>query len=171
MIKLKNILIEIILEAGQKLGYVKLQLDLSTLAKFQERIDKNDLDTKGLETDPHITLLYGLQPEVTEQQVKEKLKPINFSSVSLFNVSIFEGPADVLKFDVEESGGVYEANKALCELPYTSDFPDYHPHVTIAFIKKGLGKKYVDMFKNEKLNTPSKGVIYKNAGGQKFTIK
>jgi len=27
------------------------------------------------------------------------------------------------------------------------------------------------MFKNEKLNTPSKGVIYKNAGGQKFTIK
>ena len=170
MIKLKNLLLEIILEAGQKLGYVKLQLDVSALAKLQERIDKNDLDNKGLETDPHITLLYGLQPEVTEQQVKEKLKSISFSSVSLSNVSIFEGPADVLKFDVEEPG-VYEANKALRELPYTSDFPDYHPHVTIAFIKKGLGKKYVDMFKNEKLNTPSKGIIYKNAGGQKFTIK
>lgn len=169
MIKLKNILSEILTE-GAKFGYVKLQLDASSLKEFQDQISKDDLDTKGFETDPHVTLLYGLHPEVTDQQVKEKLDKVSFGSVSGKNVSLFTGGQEVLKLDAEGSG-LIEANKALRELPHTSDFPDFHPHITIAFLKKGLGQKYVDMFKGKSLDLKAGKIIYKNAGKQEFTIK
>lgn len=169
MIKLKNILHEILTE-GAKFGYVKLELDPSSLKEFQDQINKDDLDVKGFETDPHVTLLYGLHAEVTDQQVKEKLDPITFSTVSGKNVSLFTGNQEVLKFDAE-GAGLIEANEALKTLPYTSDFPEFHPHITIAFLKKGMGQKYVDMFKGKSLNLKAGKVIYKNAGKQEFTIK
>ena len=34
--------------------------------------------------------------------------------------------------------------------PHTSDFPNYHPHMTIAYVKKGTGKYYIKDFKKEK---------------------
>jgi hypothetical protein len=30
----------------------------------------------------------------------------------------------------------------LKKFPFTSDYPDYHPHITLAFVKPGKGKKY-----------------------------
>mgnify|MGYP003352094323 CR=1 FL=1 len=42
-------------------------------------------------------------------------------------------------------------NKQLCKFPYTNDYPDYKPHITIAYVKKGLGKKYLDIFNNKSL--------------------
>ena len=170
MIRLINILNEIITE-NLGYGYVKLQLDSSFLNEFQKQIDKDDLNTKGIEDDPHITLLYGLHSEVTEEQVKNKLKDINILTVDLFNLSIFpQSDKDVLKFDTKNSN-LFKANKVLKELPYTSDFPNYHPHVTIAYLKKDLGKKYINLFKNKILSVPTKGIVYKNANKQVFNIK
>jgi hypothetical protein len=57
---------------------------------------------------------------------------------------------DVLKFDVRyptKSGAfLHKINSKLQELPHTNGFPDYHPHSTIAYLKSGSGKKYIEKF-------------------------
>ena len=66
------------------------------------------------------------------------LSSINKEDVyKIHDESLFENPKyDVLKFDVI-SPLLNKINKKLTkELPYTSDFPDYHAHCTIAYIKK-----------------------------------
>ena len=35
------------------------------------------------------------------------------------------------------------------KFPHTSSFNEYHPHMTIAYVKKGLGEKYIREFKNK----------------------
>ena len=37
------------------------------------------------------------------------------------------------------------------ELPNTSKFPEYHPHITIAYVKSGKGKNYVKSFENDRI--------------------
>jgi 2'-5' RNA ligase len=39
---------------------------------------------------------------------------------------------------------------------YTTDYPDYHPHITIAYLKPGCGKKYAEELKEEKIFEPTK---------------
>ena len=36
------------------------------------------------------------------------------------------------------------------DLPNTSNFPDYHAHITIAYVNKGEGKKYTKPFEKER---------------------
>lgn len=51
-------------------------------------------------------------------------------------------------------------NKLTDNFPYSTDYPDYHPHSTIAYLKPGSGKKYVKEFKNiEFIATPEK-IVY-----------
>lgn len=84
----------------------------------------------------------------------------------------------MLKFDVEyidegENKFLHKSNEELKKLPYTSNFPDYHPHCTIAYIKKGLGDKYINQLNDNQLNeyilTPSH-VIYSHSNGMKDKI-
>jgi 2'-5' RNA ligase len=51
-----------------------------------------------------------------------------------------------------------DINEKLSILPHTTDFPDYNPHITIAYVKKGKGKKYV--VDNYNATLSSKKVMY-----------
>jgi len=76
-----------------------------------------------------------------------ELKPIE---VNLSGISIFENPEfDVVKFDVN-SKLLTKLNTLMKQLPHTSTFPEYHPHITIAYVKKGEGNKYIKKFENER---------------------
>ncbi len=114
---------------------------------IENLIDDKDIykeEGYGLETDPHITILYGLHDdEFKLDELKKILPPIEKVFAFKKNISIFENENfDVLKFDIESSI-LHELNSAICEkFPYTSTF-DYHPHMTIAYVKKGTGKKYI----------------------------
>ena len=60
-------------------------------------------------------------------------------------MTLFENEKfDVLKYDVVP-GILAEANKVVSDkFPNTDTYPDYHPHVTVAYLKPGTGKKYVN---------------------------
>jgi 2'-5' RNA ligase len=94
----------------------------------------------------HVTLLYGLHSDVTDSQVIDILK--NWKSkdikISINGIDIFENKdCDVIKMNVE-SDSLNELNKQLSQLPHTTNIiPDYKPHLTIAYVKKGLGSKYI----------------------------
>src|SRR5271165_6966512 len=65
-------------------------------------------------------------------------------NVTLGVTSIFKEPDfDVVKFGVE-SESLYQLNKLICDnLHFTDKHPEYKPHITLAYVKSGMGAKYV----------------------------
>lgn len=124
------------------------------VADVLSKIDEKDLykpeeDSFGLEKDPHITALYGFEDDkVSLDKLYDFVKKVKDVDVLIGDVSIFEGEAyDVLKFDIN-SDTLVDLNKVLTEnFDYKTDFPNYHPHMTIGYFLKGEASKYFDVLK------------------------
>lgn len=104
----------------------------------------------GIETDPHVTVLYGTHDnEIDLEDIKQTIMNREGISLKMVDISIFENEDyDVLKFGVE-SEDLMKFNSDLTEkYPYTNEY-DYHPHATIAYLKPGTGKKYTKTFEEE----------------------
>lgn len=162
-------------------GCVMLDLDVDKIGdKAKEIIDKDDIyldenGGKGLEDNYHCTILYGLHSDVDETTVTKIVKEFKYTDVIIHNCSLFENDEfDVLKFDVkyanESDSFLHDCNEKLRKLPHTNSFPDYHPHVTIGYLKSGVGKKYTDKF-NESYTVKPKNVIYSKADKTKIKIE
>lgn len=110
------------------------------------QIDPNDLAEDGIETNPHVTVLYGLHPE-TEIMIGPVATAESPIAIQLGKCSVFEGSPtkedshDVVKIEVI-SQGLHNLHEELKKLPHTSTYPDYKPHVTIAYVKPGMGEMY-----------------------------
>lgn len=178
MLKLSNLLTE-----GKKnydYGCVMLYSDFpGEIIKLQDIINPTDLQDPGIEYEPHCTLLYGLHDGVTLDQVTNIVNQFKFSNLRAFNPSLFENPEfDVLKYDIgyqtNNESSLHQCNEKLKILPNTQTYPDYHPHMTIAYLKPGMGKQYVEMFKNKGANefitTPSY-IMFSQPDGTKTKIK
>ena len=116
---------------------------------FGEQIDKEDLFTEeaegGLEKDCHITLKYALTTEKVKD-VRDILKKEKGGKVHLSKSSIFEtDDYDVVKMSVE-SDDLQRLHNKTNNLPHEDKYPEYIPHATIAYVKKGCGKKYDGKF-------------------------
>lgn len=153
MIKLADIL----KEATYDYACAMLYFNFPEINKIHSLIDKNDIyeepddDSYGLETEPHCTLLYGIHGDVSIEGVINSIKDIEFSDCKVYNPSLFENEKyDVLKFNV--SGvGLHEANAVLKRFPYTTDYPKYNPHLTLAYLKPKTGQRYVELLKTKEL--------------------
>lgn len=110
-----------------------------------DHIPDSELAEDGRETDIHVTLKYGLHdhdPYVV-RRIFLNQKPIE---IVLGQISIFESSdADVVKIEI--------ISPELCRLnrlvsgtfEHTDTHPQYVPHVTLAYVKKGFGQKYVGL--------------------------
>jgi 2'-5' RNA ligase len=157
-------------------GCVMLFFDFPQMKELHNLISSDDIyidpddDSFGLETEPHITLLFGLHNGISTKDVDSVLGEFTFESCTMSNASLFEnGQYDVLKFDVRGEG-LHDVNDKLSEFPHTTDFPDYHPHMTIGYLKLGTGKKYVEKFKTLKYTLLPQYAVYSKAGGSKDKI-
>lgn len=143
--------INFFLENFAKREYSCLMLNCSGLTKeiekLQKKIKKSDIYTEGsghgLETCSHVTILYGLLTN-SSRKVLDSIpkKPIEYKIKGL---SLFENEKyDVLKFDIE-SDDLKKLNKKIAkEFPNENKF-QYTPHLTLAYLRSGKGKKYVDI--------------------------
>lgn len=98
----------------------------------------------GKEMNPHITVLYGIDP-VEGERAKALLRKVPSQIyATLGQTGIFETPQfDVLKIEVY-SPYLSRINKFLRDnVEYENDFPSYKPHVTLCYLKKGMGKELV----------------------------
>lgn len=109
----------------------------------------NDDHEYGLELDPHTTILWGIAPDVKLTSFQKKLPaPINIS-IDCSAISIFESDEyDVVKFDINSPILHKIHNELIKIVPNTQTFPTYVPHMTIAYVKAGTGKKYIKSLKN-----------------------
>lgn len=156
-----------------KYNCAMLYFDFPEMGKIHSQIDKKDIYTEegdisfGLEDEPHTTLLYGLHQEVGVDKIKSILEKFVYGDCTLHNISIFENDRyDVLKFDVKGKN-LYETNNELKKYPFTSDYPDYHPHLTIGYLKPGTGKKYVNLMEGKEYSLIPTHSIYSLADGGK----
>lgn len=164
-------------------GCAMLYFESNCTKEIHEMIKEEDLYIEegdvsyGLEKEPHCTLLYGLNPKVKAKEVFEICENFTFETCEAHNISLFETDKyDVLKFDIKGKN-IKECNEALSNLPYESDFPNYHPHMTIAYLKQGRGAQYVDMIKESKFMSggsmtvnPQK-IVYSHPNGDKEEIQ
>ncbi len=124
----------------------------------------------GIEKEPHTTVLFGFHDNVDLDEIKKVAKKVLKKplTVKITGISTFESkgaPYDVVKFDVE-SKELFRLNNLMRKFPHTSTFNDYHPHMTIAYVKKGEGEKYKKIFEDA-LNVTGDKLVYSTAEKEK----
>ena len=114
-------------------------------------IDEDDVYIKphdksyGLEDNPHVTVLFGLHEDQIDEEtiqsvMKQNLNPI---TAQVDEVDVFEGDEyDVVKYNIPMSDELQQYRDLFTQFPNTQTFPDYRPHMTIAYVKPGTGRKY-----------------------------
>lgn len=153
---------------------LQIQLPGRIAAKIKalgREIPNKELTADGREEDAHVTVLYGL--DATEPDlVKEILKGVEPFTITLRETSPFtESPLfDVVKFDVN-SVGIQKLNRLLREkCPYHGTYPNYHPHATVAYVRKGHGAKYAGR-KIPGASFVATEVVFSSSNGKKTKIK
>lgn len=136
--------------SGYQYGCVMVEVPVSNWDEITSYIKPEDVytggdDTHGIQENPHVTILYGLHDGVTEEQVKSVFEDFTGDiNIKVNGIGIFENKDyDVVKFNVDPDGALQELHDKLSEFPNSNDFPDYKPHITISYVNKGTGKKYV----------------------------
>ena len=56
----------------------------------------------------------------------------------------------------------------LIKFPHTTDFPEYHAHSTIAYLKSGKGKQYIENFSNRSFEVFPTRFVYSKSDGQRI---
>lgn len=164
---------------GYKYGCVMIEVPVSNWNEITSWIDPNDVyeskgdSTYGIQKNPHVTILYGLHDNVTEEMVKSVFDNYHEDiHIEVDGVGIFENPDfDVVKFNVNPDGALQHLFDELSKFPNSNEYPDYKPHITIAYVKKGMGKKYVKPDYKYTVKNVDK-VCYSMANGKKvyFTV-
>lgn len=141
------------------MAYLNRNSDVAKqVLEYGKEIPKEELTKEdGLETEPHVTILYGIHitdhKEIFEtldhtEQIKGKLGKISFFENDDYNV---------LKIDIH-STTLNKLNKRLEDkLEYTNDYPDYHPHMTIAYIVKDAD---LDKYKKDAKKFEGQEVVF-----------
>jgi 2'-5' RNA ligase len=156
-------------------GCAMVHFKFPDVKEFHDSIEENDIYTEegdrsyGLEKETHVTLLYGLHSdEIEDEKVKDICISQEYGPLFLHNLSSFENEKyDVLKFDVKGKP-LKACNKKLSKLPHTTDYPDYHPHATVAYLKPGKAKKYIKKFKDVEYEVTPDAIIYSKPDGKKL---
>lgn len=141
--------------ANNSRDYAFLMIRYNTpqaIEKVWELIDKNDLyleeerpEDFGIEKETHVTVVPCLDNDVDIEEIKGMLSPIAKYNALFSRLSIFDNPQyDVLKVDVHCRQLNNTNSKVLNKFTSHSEYKDYHPHATVAYLKKGCGQKYLD---------------------------
>ena len=115
---------------------------LPKIRHMARQINDEDLADDGREEHPHVTVKYGLHTDDADEvaQVVRDFGPVQ---VTLGKTFLFPGEEyDVVNVEVK-SPALVRLNKLISDsLECTDTHPEYVPHVCLAYVKSGLGKKY-----------------------------
>lgn len=163
--------------SGYEYGCVMVEVPVSNWDEITNYIDPKDVytggdDTHGIQENPHVTILYGLHKEVTPEMVKSVFENYSDSiNIEVDGIDIFENKDyDVVKFNVRPDGALQELHDKLSEFPNSNTFSDYKPHITIAYVNKGAGKKYIKPDYKYSVKNVDK-ITYSMPSGEKIHFK
>lgn len=136
-----------------------------------ERLYFGDPNTNPRETEQHVTVKYGLTVDQVPDELRQITEAFKPFPVYIGKVSLFRNPEfDVVKLDVE-SPWLRKLNAEISAFPNEDKHPEYHPHLTIAYVKKGScdDLEGVDIFENGQASGVNPqfiayGLVFKGSG-------
>ena len=157
---------------------VYLNADKDKWEEMQNLIDDEDLyqpeddPTYGRENEPHVTILYGFHGDIKDSDINKEINKIKKPELTFGDVSAFTNEKfDVLKFDVD-SKDMHKLNDKFKEFPHTNNYPDYHPHCTIAYLKPKMAEKYIKKLKKFlDIELEPSHLVYSKVDGSKNEYK
>ena len=164
---------------AREYAFLMIDYEMPTFIKdLQNKIPKNELyfgtdeekkdNQYGLEKESHVTLAPCLDSDIDFDKLKSLLLPLKEYKCILNNISIFENDDyDVLKADVKCPNMHKTYNKIKENFELHSAYKEYHPHMTIAYMQKGMADKYKKKMldKIEELTPTSFDFSYTNDKG------
>ncbi len=162
---------------ASKYEFSSTQLNLpaevaTTVRRMARDIKPSDLVRP--EYKPHITLKYGLHTS-DSQPVKSVLAGEGPIRVRLGRTEVFSAAEtgeehDVVKVKVFSPDARRVHSRLIRALPHTTTHPKYQPHLTLAYVKKGKGKKYADRNDLEGKELTFDDVTFSSKSGRKTSI-
>jgi hypothetical protein len=147
-------------------GCIMIYLKYYNLQFIQSWVPDNHLyedrtDAYGYVSEPHITLLNGIENGVSLHRIEKALRSLDIPDSINFETKLSVFPpndkgATALKFDVIDTDslsiltGIHKALRG--ELPNRYEYDVYKPHMTVAFIKE----KFIPFYDT---NTDSNNII------------
>jgi len=149
-------------EAARKI----IDFNYKTISEDILYIGESD-DSFGREQHPHVTIKYGLVQSYTEDQIRKLLHQVTPFDIQVRGISIFENDRfDVVKFDVD-SPELRRLNEIFSNLPNHDEYPNYNPHMTMAYVKKGMGKRFVKS-PGKFAKIPVRTIVYSDRGNRSY---
>lgn len=148
----------------------ELSADVLAMGK---KIPDADLAPDGRETDPHITVKYGLHGDNADELrtllADEKPITVRLGKTSSFK-GVEGGTADAVIAEAD-SPDLHRLNKKIADaLPHTDTYPDYKPHATIAYVKPGLGEKYAGRNDLQGKTATIDRIVFSSKSGEQVEI-
>lgn len=135
---------------SEKKKYSSTQFNLpdklaSQVIALAAQVKDEHLTDHGREDEPHITAKYGLHAD-NPFQLRALLAGFGPVYATIAGISLFENPdADVIKIDIE-SDDLHRLNSLITSgMECTETRGEYCPHITIAYVKPGIGRKYLGL--------------------------
>ena len=134
--------------AYQDDNFLQTQVEFGYLrAKLPSWISKNihQNEVLSLEHRPHATVYYGADKhdfDQIEDVVQSYGRPIR---VSLGALDVFERPDHDVLYIGLVGDSLHRLHDDIAKLPYSrpQSHPSYIPHLTLAYLKKGAGRRYI----------------------------
>lgn len=101
------------------------------------------------ETEAHVTLLYGLLAKTYQPYIESVLADweaplfVEIESIGYFDSVSAGEPYSCIVAHVAPTPELLEARARLAFLPHINTFTEYHPHVTLAFVRNQYRDKWI----------------------------
>lgn len=120
------------------------KLEIQNFMNLQLKIPTVNIDNAsgGLEGNPHVTCLYGINNDESYFKLAKLCKNMKLGKFTIGNIGSFRtnDDFDVLILEIE-SPDLYNINKTFRDnCKFTNNYPNYIPHMTLCYIKKGTCK-------------------------------
>ncbi len=138
-------------------------------------LDQKDPDGFGREDDVHVTVKFGLHEAEPSEELLRVVEETQPFEIEVGPCTLFENEKyDVVKFDVDGED-LREMNRRISELPNSDEHPEYHPHLTVAYVTKGcchelIGKSLLDPESELDLRFLVKAVTFSSPNSRKTTL-
>ena len=164
-------------QARYEYGCVMVDYNFENWSELLSSIEQDDIykvegKNYGLQPRPHLTLLYGVHKEVEDEDIQKCFEGMTEDDfkVQIEGVSLFENPEfDVVKLGVTKTDKLQEVYDRLSQLPNSNQFPEYKPHITIGYVKRGLGQKYLNPDYKYQIKNISK-IVYVRPDKSEYNI-
>ena len=150
MVKFRTLLLEAKYEYGCMMAQIPSAV-ASSIIQFGRYIipdnflyfDPTGKEEYGRETEPHVTIKFGLTQPYSREQLQRFLVGTNPFYITIRNLGVFNTPKfDVVKINVEPDAELLRLRTVFDSLPNEDEHKEYNPHITLAYVKPGIGKRF-----------------------------